>query len=184
MMREYPSRITYHVSQITYHGSHIDMLRRLDLRTFSLILGAALVGAGWAIYNRGLTSYPYGEDQFRSLVWVIFATPFATFWGWFVARRAERWWAALICFCIYFCAPFVAARYESCAVLRGSFSLSDCFVATTAAQQAASDTGHRIYFTAIVAIHVLAALVVALHRALSRSTMPAQFPLPGGEPSP
>lgn len=159
------------------------MRRHLDLRTFSLIFGAALIGAGWAIYNRSLTSSPYGEDQFRSLVWVIFATPFATFWGWFVARRAERWWAALICFCIYFFSPFVAARYESCAALHGSFSLSDCFVATTAAQQAASGNGHQIYFTTIMVVQVLAALVAALHRALSRSTMPAQFPLPGGEPS-
>lgn len=160
------------------------MLRRLDLRTFILIFGAALLGAGWAIYNRGLTAYPYGESQLRPLVWVIFATPFATFWGWFLARPAERWWAAFVCFCIYFFSPFAAARYESCTVLRGAFSLSDCFGATTAAQRAASDNGHQIYFASIVVLHLLAALALALHRALSRSTMPGQFPRPEGEPSP
>jgi hypothetical protein len=159
------------------------MLRRFDLRTFTLIFGAALLGLGWAIYNRGLTRFPYPESQFHALVWVIFAIPFATFWGWFVARRAERWWAAFVCFCIYFFSPFVAARYESCTVVHGVFDLRDCFSATTQAQQAAASNGHQIYFAAILVVHLLAALAVALHRALSRSTIPAQLPLPEGEPS-
>jgi hypothetical protein len=160
------------------------MHKRFDLRTFILIMGAALVGAGWAIYNRSLTDYPYdpGRD-FRPLVWVIFATPFATFWGWFAARRAERWWAAFVSFCIYFFSPFVAARYESCTVLQGHFSLSDCFFATAQAQEAANNSGHTIYFGAIVVIQVLAALAVALHRALSRSTIPQPLTTPEGEPT-
>jgi hypothetical protein len=151
--------------------------RSFDVRTFALIFGAALLGAVWAFYNRSLTTHPYPEWQFRSLVWVIFATPFATFWGWFFARRAERWWAAFVCFCIYFFSAFVAARYESCTVVSGTFSLYDCFAATTEAQALAAANGHRIYFQAIVVIHLLAALVVALRRALSRSTMSPAAPL-------
>ena len=158
------------------------MNKRFDLRTFLLIMGAALLGAAWAVYNRSQTSFPYKEEEFRPLVWVIFAIPFATFWGWFVARRAERWWAAFVCFCIYFFSPFVAARYESCSVLQG-FNLSDCFFATVQAQEAANANGHYIYFQAVVIINLLAALAVALHRALSRSTMPEQLPIPEGEPS-
>jgi len=155
------------------------MTKHFDRRTFVLIMVAGAVGAAWAIYNRSLASYPYdpGKD-FRPLVWVIFATPFAAFWGWFAARRAERWWAAFVCFCIYFFSPFVAARYESCTVLQGRFSLSDCFFATAQAQEAANNNGHTIYFGAIVIIQLLAVLAVALHRALSRSTMPEQLPTP------
>jgi hypothetical protein len=158
------------------------MNQRFDLRTFIAIMVAALLGAAWAIYNRGLIDYPYDPaTEFRPLVWVIFATPFATFWGWFIARRAERWWAAFVCFSIYFFSPFVAARYESCTVLRGSFDLSDCFFATTQAQEAANNSGHAIYFQAVVIINLLAALAVALHRAASRSTMPEQLPIPERE---
>jgi len=160
------------------------MSQRFDFRTFIAIMGAALLGGVWAIYNRQLTHYPYDPvTEFRPLVWVIFATPFATFWGWFIARRTERWWAAFVCFCIYFFSPFVAARYESCAVLQGSFDLSDCFFATSQAQEAANNNGHAIYFQAVVIINLLAALAVALHRAASRSTMPEQLPIPEREPS-
>jgi hypothetical protein len=159
------------------------IIKRFELRTFILILGAALLGAAWAIYNRGLTNPPNApEREFRPLVWVIFATPFATFWGWFIARRAERWWAAFVCFCIYFFSPFVAARYESCTVLQGHFSLSDCFLNTAQAQEAANNSGHVIYFQAVVIVNLLAALAVALHRAQSRSTISEQPPVPDGEP--
>ena len=148
-----------------------------------LIFGAALIGAGWAIYNRDHVSYPYRDDEFRPLVWVIFATPFATFWGWFFARRLERWWAAFICFCIYFFSPFIAARYESCAVITGSFDLTSCFIATADAQQKANSSGHVIYFQVIVIVHLLTALAVALHRAFRRSTIPEQTLLPQHDPS-
>lgn len=147
---------------------------RFDLRTFLLIFGAALLGAAWAVYNRAQVAPPYREDEYRALVWIIFATPFATFWGWFLARRRERWWAAFVCFCIYFFSPFVAARYESCTALTGRFDLNSCFIATTAAQEAANASGHVRYFQIIVIIHLLAALTVALHRALNRSTIPDQ----------
>src|SRR5690348_1458303 len=155
------------------------MNKRFDLRTFILISGAALFGAAWAIYNRSLTDYPYDlSKDARPLVWVIFATPFATFWGWFAARRSERWWAAFVCFCIYFFSVFVAARYESCTVLQGRFSLGDCFFATAQAQEQANNSGHVIYFSVIVIIHLMAALAVALHRALTRSTILEQMPVP------
>jgi hypothetical protein len=145
------------------------MTKRFDLRTFALIMGAALIGAVWAVYNRGLTEYPYDPArEFDPLVWVVFAIPFATFWGWFIARRAERWWAAFVCFCIYFFSPFLAARYESCTVLQGHFSLTDCFVNTAQAQEAANGNGHVIYFQTIVVVHILAVLAVAIQRALNK----------------
>jgi hypothetical protein len=139
---------------------------RLDLRTLLLMLGAALIGAAWASYNRGLASPPYDESELRPLIWVTFAIPGALFLGWFFARAAERWWAAFVCFCLYFFSLFIAQRYESCTVVSGSFNLSDCFAATAAAQQLANDTGHVIHFSAVVVIQLLAAILITLHRAL------------------
>jgi hypothetical protein len=154
-----------------------------DARTFILILGAALLGAGWAIYNRGLVATLDTEARLHPLVWVIFATPFATFWGWFFARPAERWRAAAVCFCVYFFSIIIAARYESCAVVWASFGPAGCFTATGEARQIANSTGHAVYFQAIVVIQLIAALAVALQRGLSRSTMLTYLPRPGGEPS-
>ena len=151
---------------------------RFDIRCFILIFGAALLGAAWAIYNRGLVPSLPLQGQLRAQTWVIFATPFATFWGWFFARRAERLWAAAICFCIYFFAPFVAARYESCAVVWAQYGLAGCFIATGPARDLAGAIQHAIYFQAIVIVHLLAALAVALQRALSRSRMPERLPQP------
>lgn len=148
--------------------------RRFDLRTFLLIVGAAAAGAAWAIYNRGLTKAPFGEEEFRPLVWVIFAVPFAMFLGWLAARWRERWLAAFVSFCVYFFSPFIAARYESCTVVNGSFSLVSCFTQTAEAQTAANAAGHTIYFQAIVVVHLLAALVIALQRALVHSTIPVK----------
>lgn len=171
------------VCYAAFHRCVINMKHKVplffDWRAFLLMFGATLIGVAWAIYNRRTTSYPYDESQLRALVWVIFATPFATFWGWFFARPAERWWAAFVCFCIYFFSIFVAARYESCIVLQGMFSLNDCFVATVQAQEKAERSGHQIYFQTIVVVQMIAALAAALHRALSRSTMPGHLVLPG-----
>jgi hypothetical protein len=151
---------------------------RFDWRTFVLIFGAALLGAAWAIYNRGLAASLDTEARQRAQVWVIFAIPFATFWGWFVARRGERLLAAAICFCVYFFAPFLAARYESCAVVWAQYGPAGCFTATAEARQLASEIAHAIYFQAIVVVHLVAALALALQRALTRSTMPGQLPRP------
>lgn len=157
--------------------------QKFDIKTFLFIFGAALVGTIWAVYNRSLIAHPYQYEMFRSLVWIIFAIPFAMFWGWFFARPTERWWAAFICFCVYFFSPFVAARYESCTVLTGSFNFVSCFVETAAAQETASGNGHAIYFQAIVIIHVIAALAIALHRGLRSSTMPRNEEAPQYEAS-
>lgn len=143
------------------------MQRTFDWKTFGLMMIAAGIGAAWAIYNRGLTAPPYNQDtEFRPLIWVVFATPFALFWGWLLARPRERWLAAFVCFCIYFFSPFVAARYESCTVLQGTFSLADCFAGSGEAQLVAESNGHIIYFQAIVIIHLIAALAVAIQRAV------------------
>ena len=138
---------------------------RLDLRTLLIMVGAAVIGAAWANYNRGLTSPPYDESELRPLVWVIFATPFMFYIGWFFARKTERWWGAFVSFCLYFFSLFVAQRYESCTVVSGHFSLIDCFTATSAAQQLANDTGHVIHFGAVIVIQLIAAVLIALHRA-------------------
>jgi hypothetical protein len=156
---------------------------RFDVRTFILILGAALLGAAWAIYNRGLVPSLPLLGQLRAQTWVIFATPFATFWGWFIARRAERLMAAGVCFCTYFFTPFVAARYESCAVVWPQYGPAGCFTATGAARDLAAASQHVIYFQAVIILHILAALAIALQRALSRSRMPVQLPQPQGEPT-
>ncbi|HEU5100205.1 MAG TPA: hypothetical protein VFU22_14350, partial [Roseiflexaceae bacterium] len=113
-------------------------MSRFDIRSFILIFGAALLGAAWAIYNRGLVPSLPLQAQLRAQTWVIFATPFATFWGWFFARRYERLWAAAICFCIYFFSPFVAARYESCAVVWAQYGPAGCFTATGPARDLAA----------------------------------------------
>lgn len=156
---------------------------RFDLRTFLLIFGAACLGAAWAIYSRSTTAFPYDESQIRALIWIVFAAPFATFIGWFIARPRERWIAAFVCFCIYFFAPFVAARYETCTVVHGTFSLVSCFTDTEQAQQLAGQIGHRIYFESVVVIHLLAALATALHRALRRPTPVAPAAPPAPEPA-
>src|SRR5438874_9013230 len=130
---------------------------RFDIRTFILILGAALIGAAWAIYNRGIVPSLPLEGQLRAQTWVIFATPFATFWGWFIARRAERRAAAAICFCIYFFAPFVAARYESCAVVWAQYGPAGCFTATGAARHPAAAGQPAAHFQALVIVHILPA---------------------------
>lgn len=154
---------------------------RFDLRTFILIFGAACIGAVWAGYQLGTTLPPYDEDQLPALIWTIFATPFALFWGWLLARRTERWWAAFVCFCIYFFSAFVAARYETCTIVNGSFSLVSCFTDTEQAQLLAGVAGHRIYFEAVIVIQVVAALATALQRSLKRRTIHAAPLQPTGE---
>lgn len=149
-------------------------MRRFDTITLALMAGAAAGGALWANYNRGLATALAPEDALRPHVWATFAIPFALFLGWIIARWREGWLALFVCFCLYFFSPFVAARYESCVVLAGSFSLRDCFFATADAQTAASANGHALYFQSIIVFQLVVALGIALQRALSRSTMPDQ----------
>jgi hypothetical protein len=123
--------------------------RDFDRRTFAIIACATLVGALWAGYNLWVAGSDRGQEVFRALIWTVFATPFATFCGWAIARPAERWWAAFVCFAIYFFAIFTAARVER--LLLG--------------EELANATAHLLYFRLTLAFDVLACLGVALQRA-------------------
>jgi hypothetical protein len=152
--------------------------KRFDQRTFIIMLIATLIGAAWATYQRSLTIPPYDENELRPLVWIIFATPFALWIGWIIARRHEAAWASFVCFCMYFFSPFISQRYESCTVVSGSFNPVDCFAATAEAQQLANDTGHVIHFQAIVVIHVLIAIGISIHRGFHQNQEPATNSIP------
>mgnify|MGYP001243176483 CR=1 FL=1 len=125
------------------------MTKRFDTRTALIIVGLTILGAAWAYYNYVATGGRRDESVLRALVWAVFATPFATFIGWLIARPREGWLAAYICFCIYFFTTFVAARIES------------FFYDATAAEVA----GHPIYFPGVIIINFIAALVAAVWRA-------------------
>lgn len=141
-------------------------MRRLDTKTLLLIGGTTLLGAAWAYYNLASTGGDRSESQFRALIWTIFATPFATFWGWFFARKHERWLAAFVCFCIYFFSVFVGARIESLLVSRDE----------------AQAAGHTIYFHSVIALNLLAGLIAAFQRALSPEQVAEVGASEAGEP--
>lgn len=130
--------------------------RRFDWRTFRLIAAAAGLGALWSIYNLWSAGEGRDPEVFRALIWVVFATPFATFWGWAIARPGERWLAAFICFSIYFFAIFIAARVER--LMLG--------------EDAATASGHALYFRLTLLFDLLACLGVALQRARGIGTIP------------
>lgn len=134
----------------------------IDWRTLSLMLIAALVGAAWALFNFASTGGERGEAELRPLIWTIFATPFALFLGWTLARRTEVWLAALTCFCLYFFTVFVAARLESLAL----------------GPEEAAATHHTMYFTSVVWLHLASALVLALWRALQPPPGPRSVVVP------
>jgi hypothetical protein len=136
-----------------------------DLRTLALMLTAATLGIGIAAWQHSLLTPPYRGADAATLVWIVFATPLALFLGWWIARPSEVALAAIVAFCIYFFTPFIAARYESCVIVHGSFDLVSCIVDTQRAQQLASQAGHRIYFEAVMVVHGCAAIVVAFLRA-------------------
>jgi hypothetical protein len=129
--------------------------RSFDLRTAMLIGGAAALGAAWAFVNL----YRAGGNGFfgsvTPLVWVVFATPFFTFWGWLLARRGEGWLAASVCFCIYFFSIFLGARIEG--LILGA--------------EVAAASGHALYFRLTPIIQLIACALLALQRAGSRGTM-------------
>lgn len=136
------------------------MKQRFHTRTVLIIAGATLLGAAWAYFNYVSTGGRRDETQLRALVWAVFATPFATFIGWLIARRREGWLAAYVCFCIYFFSPFVGARIES------------FFYDATAAEAAA----HPIYFPAVIILNLLSGLAVAVWRARTAYVVPAPAP--------
>ncbi|GIV96031.1 MAG: hypothetical protein KatS3mg057_0688 [Herpetosiphonaceae bacterium] len=88
------------------------------------------------------------------LVWVIFAIPFFTFWGWLIARPAERWRALAGCLAMYFFTVFIAARIEHLILGREQARL----------------TGHNLYFNAVIICQLLVAVFIALQRAWSPGT--------------
>lgn len=136
-----------------------------DLRTLALILTAAALGIGAAAWHHSLLAPPYRGADAAALVWVVLAAPLAVFLGWWIARPGDVALAAIVACCIYFFTPFIAARYESCVIVHGSFNLVSCVVDTQRAQQLASQAGHRIYFETVMVIHGCAAIVVAILRA-------------------
>ena len=125
------------------------MTPKLNTRTLIIMLVAALLGAAWATYNYTSTGGDRGEDQLQRLVWTIFATPFFLFIGWLIARRAEKWLAAFVCFCLYFFTPFVAARIESLFLT----------------QEEAQNSAHPIYFPTVIVLHTIVSIGIAIWRA-------------------
>lgn len=131
------------------------MRQRFDWRVFAAIALAALAGAAWAGYNLWLAGDRRDEAVMHALIWIVFATPFATFGGWVVVRPREGWLAAAVCLTIYIFAIFAAARIERLLV--------------GAADSAAN--GHTLYFRLCLAFDLVGCLGVALHRALHVGTM-------------
>jgi hypothetical protein len=130
--------------------------RTWDLRAFALIAVGAALGAAWAWFNLSRAGGSGFSAATGPLVWVVFATPFFTFWGWLLARRREVWLALFVCFCIYFFGILIGARLER--LLLGA--------------DAARAAGHALYFQLTVAIQLGACLLAALQRSLKRGTMP------------
>lgn len=133
------------------------MQGRFDMRTFTIILAATLLGAAWAAFHFISAGGERNDSTVRPLVWAVFATPLATFIGWVIARRAELGLAAFTCFCIYFFGPFIAARIESLIDPGGL-------------------TGpggpHGFYFIATMSGAALAGLIAAFWRARSATIQP------------
>jgi cytochrome bd-type quinol oxidase subunit 2 len=121
-----------------------------------MIAAATLLGALWAGFNLWLVGAARDASVFRQLIWVVFATPFATFCGWAWARPRERWAAAFFSFMVYFLAILVAARVERFVLGRDT----------------ADATQHALYFRLTLALDLLGGLAIALQRARSVSTIP------------
>lgn len=132
-----------------------DQTRRFDLRMFSLIAGATMLGAAWAAVNLIQAGGSSASGTSTQLVWTVFATPFFTFWGWLLARRDEGWWAAFVCFCIYFFGVLLGSRLERLII----------------GDAAASESFHGLYFRLTLVIQVAACCVVALQRARTHGTI-------------
>jgi uncharacterized membrane protein YphA (DoxX/SURF4 family) len=126
-----------------------------DRRAFAIIAATTLLGALWAGYNLWLAGDARDASVYRQLIWVVFATPLATFCGWAWARPGERWSAAFFSFMVYFLAIFIAARVER-------FLLG---------KDIAEATKHALYFRLTLALDLLGGLAIALQRARTVSTI-------------
>src|SRR5256885_1577533 len=113
---------------------------RVDWRSFGAIAGTATIGAIWAGYNLWMAGGSREPAVFRELIWAVFATPFAAFFGWAWARPDERWRAAFVCFCIYFFSIFAGARLERLVL----------------GEEVATATKHALYYRATLACDWLA----------------------------
>jgi hypothetical protein len=127
------------------------MTRRIDTRTLAIMLTALAIGLAWAAFQLASTGGVRNDSTVRPLVWTVFATPFALFIGWLVARRQELGLAAFVCFCLYFFTFFVAQRIES--------------LVLSPAEAAAN--GHALHFQLVLATHALAGLALSIWRALT-----------------
>lgn len=132
--------------------------RRFDRRTFALITGAALAGGLWAGYNLWTVGAVRDLRVARALIWTVFATPFAMFFGWAWARPAERWRALWVSFLVYFFAILIAARLER--LILG--------------ETLAASAKHALYFRLTLAFDLLACLAIALQRAFAIDTALAE----------
>lgn len=131
------------------------LTRTFNWRTFGIIAAATLLGAAWALFNFVRSGGNGGTTPATPLVWIVFAIPFFTFWGWWLARRDEGWVAAFVCFCIYFFSVFVGSRIEL--LILG--------------MDTAKSTFHALYFQMTPLIQIVACIVVAAHRATTRGTI-------------
>ncbi|WP_322511121.1 hypothetical protein [Chloroflexus sp.] len=125
-----------------------------DSRTLLFIVLATL--AGWAIaaaaYN--VVGDNRNPEVLRWLALVILATPLAILLGWVAARRDEWRLAAACCGALYFFTPFVAARIET-------------ILTPEAARQTAGP--HWVYFTSVLALHLIGGLALAWWRGRQQS---------------
>lgn len=128
-------------------------MRRIDIKTFALMLGALIIGLAWAAYNLSLAGAARNDATVRPLVWAVFAAPAALFIGWLLARRGELGLAAACCFCLYFFSFFVAQRIETLAM---------------PIEQARAEA-HAFYFWAVIALHAAVGLGLAVWRGLRRA---------------
>jgi hypothetical protein len=135
------------------------MPRRIDTRTLALMLTALAIGLAWAAFQLASAGGARNDSTVRSLVWTVFAAPFALFLGWLAARRQELGLAAFACFCLYFFTFFVAQRIES-------LVLSPAEIATS---------GHALHFRLVLVIHAVVGFALSSWRALT-PTRVAQRP--------
>ena len=122
----------------------------MNLRTLLMMLAATLLGIAGAAYALATTAGERSDAVLRPLIWVIVATPLLLGLGWLLVRRDEAWLAGFCCLSLYIFTPFVARRFEQ---------LFD------PVRAAAIGGDHTTYFMAVIGIHLLVGVGLALWRA-------------------
>jgi hypothetical protein len=123
---------------------------RIDFRTLLTMLAATLLGVAGAAYALEASAGERSIAVLRLLIWVICATPLLLGLGWLLARRGEAWLAGFCCLSLYIFTPFVARRIEQ---------LFD------PARAAVIGGDHTTYFMAVIGIHLLGGIGLAIWRA-------------------